>query len=400
MHQSRLFLVLFVGFHFVGSALAQAPFGWRGDGTGCFPNAQPALEWSPKKNILWKTALPGGSPASPVLAGDRVFVLSDPALLIAVNAADGKILWQRGHGAADVGGAVGKQVSGSMPSYNPDGDAGSAASTPVTDGKDVYAVFANGVVSAHSVAGERRWLRFVEKPKVGYGFASSPLLAGDKLVLHLVDLIALDSKSGKEVWRLPLPAAHASPVATSLGGVDLIVHPAGTIIRVSDGKVLAEKLFHLTQSSPTIDEGVIYAHENGKVKALQLPERATEKMAVKQLWETDFPRAQYQVASPVIHQGYLYGVNMNGILQVIDCKTGKSVYNQRVPFQSRAYTSITRAGGHLFLADQTGKTLVLQPGPKYQPLFVNALDYHPSSFVFSGKKMFVRMWRHVYCVGE
>jgi hypothetical protein len=149
-----------------------------------------------------------------------------------------------------------------------------------------------------------------------------------------------------------------------------------------------------------VHEGIIYAHENGAMRALQLPGQATEKMPVKQLWEAAFPKSQYQIASPVVHQGYLYGVNANGIFQAVDCKTGNKVFSERLPFQGRAYASITLAGSHLFVADQTGKTLMLQPGPKYQPVEVNELDYHPNSFVFSGKRMYVRMWRHLYCVGQ
>ena len=52
--------------------------GWRGDGTGRYPDATPPTEWYQKengesKNILWKTKLPCYSWATPVIVGDKIF---------------------------------------------------------------------------------------------------------------------------------------------------------------------------------------------------------------------------------------------------------------------------------------------------------------------------------------
>jgi len=102
----------------------ERPVGWRGDGTGIFPGAQPVIKWSdgtkigqgknakgqmekqlrrdlkaPSKNILWRTMLPCWANASPVVVRNRVFVTADPVdiapLLICIDATTGDILWQR-----------------------------------------------------------------------------------------------------------------------------------------------------------------------------------------------------------------------------------------------------------------------------------------------------------------
>ena len=102
----------------------ERPVGWRGDGTGIFPGAQPVTEWSdgtktrqgknakgqaekqlyldpkaPSKNILWRAMLPNWANASPVVVGHRVFVMADPVdiapLLICLDAITGDVLWQR-----------------------------------------------------------------------------------------------------------------------------------------------------------------------------------------------------------------------------------------------------------------------------------------------------------------
>jgi hypothetical protein len=76
--------------------------GWRYDGTGRFPNAKPAINWSKDKNVRWKIEMPGRSLASPVVVGQRVFVTSDPSELMCLSIEDGVAIWQRSHEYADV----------------------------------------------------------------------------------------------------------------------------------------------------------------------------------------------------------------------------------------------------------------------------------------------------------
>ena len=50
---------------------------WRGPyATGVSRTADPPIEWSETKNIRWKVELPGRGSGTPVVWGDRLFVLS------------------------------------------------------------------------------------------------------------------------------------------------------------------------------------------------------------------------------------------------------------------------------------------------------------------------------------
>src|SRR6185503_6815006 len=50
---------------------------WRGPlATGSAPEADPPLEWGESKNVKWKVAIPGGGSSTPIVWGNRVFVLS------------------------------------------------------------------------------------------------------------------------------------------------------------------------------------------------------------------------------------------------------------------------------------------------------------------------------------
>src|ERR1700751_5709443 len=60
-----------------GSSAEQYWPQWRGPyATGVSKTADPPIEWSETKNIRWKVELPGRGSGTPVIWGDKVFVLS------------------------------------------------------------------------------------------------------------------------------------------------------------------------------------------------------------------------------------------------------------------------------------------------------------------------------------
>ena len=87
-------ILLFVlTFSVCGTAMSQSPIGFRTDGTGRYPNADPPLDWGVEKNVVWNIKLPRSN-AIPVIHGHRLFTCAEPCVLLCVNKADGKILWR------------------------------------------------------------------------------------------------------------------------------------------------------------------------------------------------------------------------------------------------------------------------------------------------------------------
>ena len=92
---------------------------WRGpDATGVSPDADPPLEWSETKNVRWKVEIPGRGSASPVVWGDRLFLLTAVPVgatgpdshtprggiqprqahrfvVLTIDRATGRVLWER-----------------------------------------------------------------------------------------------------------------------------------------------------------------------------------------------------------------------------------------------------------------------------------------------------------------
>ncbi len=76
-----------------GSVISQSPIGFRTDGTGRYPDADPPLHWGTDKNVVWNIKLPRSN-AIPVILGEKLFTCAEPCALLCIDKGNGKILWQ------------------------------------------------------------------------------------------------------------------------------------------------------------------------------------------------------------------------------------------------------------------------------------------------------------------
>jgi outer membrane protein assembly factor BamB len=442
--------------------MAGMTIGWRTDGSGRYPNAQPPLEWAPTKNVVWCTPMPGYGVNHPVLLGQRVFIGSEPATLLCLDKGSGKVLWQKTSSYAELEierdvrerlkeelaataelnkkqSAVQKEmdvlrrglvkdkapkeeiekklkpfrmqieevnkeklkltvaVRYTQPNQHP--TAGYSAPTPVTDGKEVFVAYGNGLVACYDLDGNRQWLKLIEHSNLTFAHSGSPILAGGRLLIHFTDLVALDPKTGNEVWRLKHPASYGTPLATRIGDVAVVLTPRGALVRVEDGKLLADRLGSCGANSPILHEGIVY-YVHGAAVAVWLPESAAEPVKPQVLWKGKVKSGGYGFCSPVVHQGLLYAANDQGILSVLDAATGELVYEERLNLGGSIYPSISLAGKYLYVSSDNGTTAVLQPGREFKELARNKLESFRSSLVFERKRVYVRTTKHLYCIGE
>jgi outer membrane protein assembly factor BamB len=427
------------------STLAAETIGWRTDGTGTYPGAVPPTDWG-EKNVVWKTKLPGQSYGSPILVGDRIFVVSDPAELLCLSAADGKVLWQRSQSLEDVLGAdTGKKVVAEFARLKAEQDrlrrerdktkddaarkaeldkqvkateaeqnafaarypappaianrgSTNSAATPTSDGKHVYAVFGNGIACAYTTEGEKLWVRFVESSVIGFGHSSSPVLVDGKLLIHLKELVALDAGTGKEVWRTPLDARYATPVPARVGTTAVVVSPAGAVVRLADGRVMLRSgNLSSSEGTPVVHDDIVYTFD-GRARASRLVPAGDGAVKLERLWEKPISGGR-RTPSSLLLDGLLYAVNTDGTLDVLDAATGELQYQQRLKI-GEVYASATAAGGYLFFGGTKGETVVIKPGKEYQEVARSKVEGFGSSPVFSGRRLYLRTRQNLYCIGE
>jgi outer membrane protein assembly factor BamB len=381
---------------------AERPFGWRGDGTGRFPAADPPTVWSDTKNVRWSTVI-GSAYSSPILTEQLVIVASEPNRLTAINRADGKVRWQVQIKPVDLADEKGRKAAAD---YEPPKDgSGLMAATPLTDGKNVYAALGNGIVCAVGLDGKLKWTSFIDADQItGYGRSSSPLLVGGKLIVHMTNLYAFDPANGKQLWvNADAPSKYATPTALKVAGTDLIVTPNGDAIRAADGKIVASDLGTSNHASPVAIDGVVYLGES-VISAL----RFDAKFKADEAWSGTI--GNEVIGSPLVHDGILFTATGKGELFAFDAK-GKG--EQRPLIEARplfgkaegnaplVYASITLAGKYLFLNSNPGEIVVLEATRDAKLVSRNRLASGTgSSPVFSGKELFLRDGDKLLCVGR
>ncbi len=198
----------------------------------------PPAQFGPAKNVRWKIAAPVGH-SSPVIWGEHLFLSGyDPAaktlLALAYHAKTGKQLWQRVIPAEGV--EKTHQVS------NP------ATSTPATDGERVYFYFGSAGLFAFKPDGTPVWNFPFPVAETSFGSGTSPVVAGELVVLNRDEkakaiLIAVNRRSGKEVWRFvnkvnpagPGGQSYATPVVWN---GNLVLHRRDEVVAhsLADGK--------------------------------------------------------------------------------------------------------------------------------------------------------------------
>ena len=172
--------------------------GPRGDGSSLDTNIP--VGWNINENLVWKTALPGKGHASPIIWGDRVFVVtaiedSEQRALLSIERKTGRIVWQKD---------ILKSAFERIHRLN-----SRASSTPVTDGNSLYLSFLAGDemwVAAFTMDGELRWKRRPGQFSSKHGYCSSPILWKDKVIIngdHDGDayIVALNQKMVKRSGR-------------------------------------------------------------------------------------------------------------------------------------------------------------------------------------------------------
>ena len=164
------------------------------NGSGVAEGSTPPVEFGANKNLAWKTAVPFAR-SSPVVTADRVFLTAsegDKLITLALDRKTGKILWRRE--------VVRPRQMVIYKANDP------ASPSPVSDGKNVYAFFAELGLIAYGPSGKELWRVPLGPFNSFYGMAGSPVLAGNKLVLvcdHRDNsfVVAVDTQSGKVIWK-------------------------------------------------------------------------------------------------------------------------------------------------------------------------------------------------------
>jgi outer membrane protein assembly factor BamB len=247
----------------VGESILWPQFrGPRGSGVGADSPAYP-VAFGKNQNVLWKTDLPGGN-SSPCIWGSRIFLTGydkDKHLLetLCLDRGDGHILWKKTLPAA-------KFESSIHPANGP------ATPTPTTDGKRVYVYFGSFGLAAYDFEGKEAWRRPLPMPELMFATGSSPVLAGNLLILAYPGkppaLLAINTSTGATVWKKERPRFrlnYATPMIRENNGANEIVLVQASGVVAYDPKDGAERwwvggLMGAGIPSPATGDGLIFVN--------------------------------------------------------------------------------------------------------------------------------------------
>jgi outer membrane protein assembly factor BamB len=385
------------------------------------------VAWTATEHVAWKTALGGSGHSSPIVWGDRIFLtlfretpggswaitrainrrlqrgisVTGGLFVVCLDRVTGRMLWQR---EAPVDTIEEVNVNNSP-----------ASPTPVTDGHAVYAHFGSFGLLALDFAGNTIWERRFGPFPNEHGSASSPILHGNTLILNCDTegddfLLAVDKRTGRTLWqaRRDTRRAWPTPIVWSADGRDEIVVSG-------DGRVTAyepatgTELWSVANLSgrvvptPVTGHGLLFVAASTEGQHLLMairPGGQGDITSTHVAWRLD--RGAPFIPSPVGVGDHLFTVRSGGIMACIDARTGRLVWQQRLPSAGGDYyASPVAVDGRLYVVSEEGRVTAVAAKPTFEVLGSSDLAERTlASPAISQGQMFIRTDTHLWAIGR
>lgn len=332
-------------------------------GSGLYPAAgalPTAWNETAKQGILWKAKLDLPGWASPVVWGGKVVVLGADAQkrqAACFDAATGKPLWKTELPKAE-GATEEYELNTQSEEWNVRMH---AASTPATNGKQVFALFSNGQLAALELdTGKVAWtIGLGNTSGNSYGLANSLLVFGDSVIAVFEGetsfIAACDAATGKERWKAPRKSATwSSPILiqTAAGKplVVLFADPAVTAWDPATGKVawtvdvLTASPEYCVGPSPVFADGMVVVNcEKNGIFGID-PDKGQKVWGL-----TELPNDNgFSDGVSMVTDGKHVYQYFQAALTCVEARTGKLVKTRDMD-ETAAYASPLFSGGNLYL---------------------------------------------------
>jgi outer membrane protein assembly factor BamB len=410
-------------------------------GRGYSTNSKTPVTWNIDfpAGIKWKKTIPGLGHSCPVIWENWLFIttattnMNDESLKLGlygdIDEADdnkvhefkvycldkntGKIVWER---VAHKG----------IPKSRRHTKSTQANCTPATDGKYLIVHFGSEGLYCYDLKGKLIWKKDMgilnpgpyTNPGVEWGYASSPVIYNDKIVIQCdipknPFLVTLDIATGKEKWRISREdevSTWCTPaIYTNAGKIQIIANgyrqicgydfeTGKKIWRLSNGgdapaptPVIANDLIYINSAHGKYSP--IFAVKPDAKGDITLDEENTKNQYIA--WSTKRGGAYMQ--TPLIYQGLLYNLNINGILTVFDALTGETKY--RESFKEAFSASAIASDGKIYFSSEAGNIYVVKAGPVYTLLAKNSVsDNCMATPAISGNTLYFRTQHSVIAI--
>ncbi len=401
----------------VYSTLAPANWpDWRGPtGQGHSDARGLPLHWSETQNIVWKSPIHDLGYSTPVVWGDQIWLTTatlkgETLYAMCIDLNSGRVLYD-----IDVFHPEKPQRIHRNNSY-------ATPSASIEEGFVYVHYGSHGTACIDTNTGKVVWKREDLHCAHLQGPVSSPLLYEDLLICPFEGtdvqfVVALDTKTGKNVWRYDRPRelyegvepvyllkSYHTPVVVDVNGTPQLINNGAMLVTGHEpqtGKEIWRVRYRDDNPVSRIvsGNGLLFINSGGSPGATHL-------LAVRQdgvgdvtdshvVWKMteDVPHE----SSPVLVGGLLYLLSDKGVLNCKEALTGKTVWTERLEGDYGA--SLLYADNRIYISNKQGKTTIIQHGRTFKVLAVNELEgFIGASPAVAGKSLLMRTKTHLYRV--
>jgi outer membrane protein assembly factor BamB len=337
----------------------------------------------------WKTEIPLPGYSSPIVVKDLLLLTGgdeQTRALFCFSASAGELLWR--HDAKDISGSP-----ASPPEVGE--DTGYAASTPVSNGNMVFAIFATGDLVATDLQGRRIWAKNLSVPENIYGYSSSLLAFENSLIVQYDNdenqvIYCINADNGETLWKNERDTivSWSSPTLCRLPDRNLVITINCAQVEAFNLESGELEWGHKIMGgevapSATFYNGILYVANEYVVAA------AIDAQSGKILWKND-KAILPDVSSPVVFDDMLFLFTSAATISCLDSSSGEILWEKDV--DNGFYSSPLRLGDRIVAFDLKGNMLVIKPDrqklqiEKTEALGVPVL----TTPAFVGNKMWVR----------
>ena len=367
------------------------------------------IKWSETENVVWKTPIHGKGWSSPVVWGNQIWMCTAPAdgkqmFGVCVDKNSGKVVYDL------------KLFDVAEPQFCHDLNS-QASCTPVIEEGRVYLHFgAYGTACVDTATGKTLWSRN-DLPCNHYrGPGSSPILAGDLLIVHYDGfdfqyVQAFDKHTGKTVWKKDrnidygtdngdIYKAYSTPTLITVNDREQLISTTSKAVLAYEPKTGEEiwrvryKGFSAT-ARPLYANGLLFINTGfSKADLLAvLPNGTGDVTETHVVWTTS--KSVPSKPSQLLFDDLLFMIHDGGVASCLEAKTGELVWSQRLG--GNFSSSPLYAAGRLYCFSQEGVCTVLAASREYSVLSTNTLsDGFMASPAASGSALILRTRTHLY----
>lgn len=394
-------------------------------------------KWSTTENVEWATDLPGASAASPIVWEDKVFVsstdpVSESLMAMCLDRKTGQILWRN-----TVANGIRRDSRSNF-----------AAPTPATDGEVVVFFYGNGPLVAYDLDGEELWKRNISEDYGEFAFqwtfSTSPLLYDGRLYLQVLQrdtavkdrgfkdkvndsyLLALNPRTGKELWRVVRPSnaaeesreAFTTPTPFVHNGRDELLIVGGDALSGHDpdtGKELwrwgtwnPQRIGHWRLvPSAVAGDGIVLACAPKKEPIYAIKAGGNGVLSDDAIaWTSIDPKVvSSDVPTPAFAYGDFFILNKDRKMMArVEPQSGEIKWQTRVPGNAPYEASPLVADGKIYIINFSSRVVVLDAdtGEKVNDIEMDKPQDDPTraSIVAAHGQLFIRTTNKLFCIAE